>query len=180
MEERVILNSKHFELTISRLSHQLIEDHGDFSETVLVGLQPRGIFLLERIKAKIESYLNHSITCGNLDITFYRDDFRRREQPLIPSVTNIDFIIENKKVVLIDDVLYTGRTIRSGLDALMAFGRPEAVQLLALIDRRFKRQVPIQADYIGKSVDTLKSERVTVDWDDKDMRNKVILHTSNN
>ena len=180
MEERVILNSKQFELTISRLSHQLIEDHGDFSQTVLVGLQPRGVFLLERIKRKIEQVLGHAITCGNLDITFYRDDFRRRETPLIPSVTNIDFIIENKKVILIDDVLYTGRTIRSGLDALMAFGRPEAVQLLALIDRRFKRQVPIQADYIGKSVDTLKSERVTVNWDDNDANNQVILHTSNN
>lgn len=178
MEERVILNSKHFELTIQRLSHQLIEDHGDFSNTVLVGLQPRGIFLLQRIKNFIETSLDQEIKCGNLDITFYRDDFRRREKPLIPSVTNIDFIIENKKVVLIDDVLFTGRTIRSGLDALMAFGRPEAVQLLALIDRRFKRQVPIQADYVGKSVDTLISERVTVYWDKDDTKNRVILHTS--
>ena len=139
MERQVILNAKHLELTIKRLSHELIESHTDFSTTVLVGLQPRGIHVLDRIRKELESILNHPIVCGNLDITFYRDDFRRREKPLIPSITNIDFSIENKSVVLIDDVLYTGRTIRSGLDALLSFGRPSKVELLALIDRRFKR-----------------------------------------
>ncbi len=177
MERQLILNAKHFELTLNRLCYQLIESHNDFSETVLIGLQPRGINVLTRLKERLESILGHSIVCGNLDITFYRDDFRRRETPLIPSATNIDFVIENKRVVLIDDVLYTGRSIRSGLDALLAFGRPEQVELLALIDRRFKRHLPIQPDYVGKTVDTLISERVSVEWKEIEGEDKVILYT---
>ena len=162
MERQVILNSKHFELTINRLCYQLIEVHDDFKDTVLIGLQPRGINVVTRIKSRLEEILNHEVICGQLDITFYRDDFRRREIPLIPSATNIDFVIENKRVVLVDDVLFTGRTIRSGLDALLAYGRPKKVELLSLIDRRFKRDLPIEADYVGKTVDTLISERVSV------------------
>jgi pyrimidine operon attenuation protein/uracil phosphoribosyltransferase len=177
MKKQVILNEKQFELTLQRLCHQLIENHDDFSNTVLIGLQPRGVHVLNRLKTMIERKLGSTVQCGNLDITFYRDDFRRRERPLIPSVTNIDFIIEGKNVVLIDDVLFTGRTIRSGLDALLAFGRPQKVELLALVDRRFKRDLPIQGDYIGKAVDTLVSERVAVEWSEIEGEDKVILFT---
>ncbi len=179
MEKQVILNEKQVELTLHRLCHQLIENHNNFSDSVIIGLQPRGIHVVNRLKKTLEQKLNHSITCGNLDITFYRDDFRRRETPIIPSATNIDFVIENKKVVLVDDVLYTGRTIRSGLDALLAYGRPQKVELLTLIDRRFKRHLPIQADYIGKAVDTLISERVTIEWKETDGKDQVILFTPN-
>ena len=177
MERQVILNSKHFELTLNRLCYQLIETHNDFSNSVLIGLQPRGVNVVRRLKSKLEEILGKEIVCGNLDITFYRDDFRRREIPLIPSATNIDFVIENKNVVLIDDVLYTGRTIRSGLDALLAFGRPSKVELLTMIDRRFKRDLPIQADYVGKTVDTLISERVSVEWNEIEGEDKVVLFT---
>lgn len=177
MEKQVILNSKHFELTINRLCYQLIESHNDFSDTVLIGLQPRGVNVLERIKTQLESILGKEVVCGKLDITFYRDDFRRRETPIIPSTTNIDFVIENKKVVLMDDVLFTGRTIRAGLDALLAYGRPDKVELLSMIDRRFKRDLPIQADYVGKTVDTLISERVSVEWKEIEGEDKVILFT---
>jgi len=177
MEKQVILNSRHFELTIKRLCHQLIESHNDFSESVLIGLQPRGVNVVSRLKKELEQVLGQEVICGNLDITFYRDDFRRREKPLIPSATNIDFVIEGKKVILVDDVLYTGRTIRSGLDALLAFGRPQKVELLTLIDRRFRRDLPIQADYVGKSVDTLISERVLVEWNEIDGEDKVVLYT---
>ncbi len=177
MEKQVILNAKHLELTLKRLSHELIESHNDFSNTVLVGLQPRGIHVVKRLKEILEEILGKKITCGNLDITFYRDDFRRRERPLIPSITNIDFSIENKKVVLIDDVLYTGRTIRSGLDALLTFGRPSKVELLVIIDRRFSRDLPIQADYTGKAIDTLISERVSVEWKETEGEDKVVLFT---
>jgi pyrimidine operon attenuation protein/uracil phosphoribosyltransferase len=177
MEKQVILNSKHFELTINRLCYQLIENHNDFSDTVLIGLQPRGINVLTRIKSRLEEILGKEVVCGNLDITFYRDDFRRREVPLIPSATNIDFDIENKNVVIMDDVLYTGRTIRSGLDALLAFGRPKKVELLTMIDRRFRRDLPISADYVGKTVDTLISERVSVEWKEIEGEDKVVLFT---
>lgn len=177
MEKQVILNEQQFNLTLKRLSHQLIEIHDQFDDTILIGLQPRGIHLLEHLKKFLDETLGREVRCGNLDITFYRDDFRRREKPLIPSVTNIDFSIEKKRVVLIDDVLYTGRTIRSGLDALLAFGRPSSVELLVLIDRRFRRELPIQADYVGKTVDTLTAERVSVEWKETEGKNQVILFT---
>ena len=177
MEKQVILNSKHLELTLKRLSHELIESHNDFSDTVLVGLQPRGIYVVSQLKKQLEIILGKEIVCGNLDITFFRDDFRRREKPLIPSITNIDFSLENKKVVLVDDVLYTGRTIRAGLDALLSFGRPSKVELLVLIDRRFRRDLPIQADYVGKMVDSLISERVSVEWKEIEGEDKIVLYT---
>lgn len=177
MEKQVILNEQQFNLTLHRLSHQLIENHGDFSQTVLVGLQPRGIHVITRLKSFIENTIGSEILCGKLDITFYRDDFRRREKPLIPSVTNIDFSIEKKRVVLVDDVLFTGRTIRSGLDALLAFGRPSNVELLVIIDRRFRRELPIQADYVGRTVDTLTQERVSVEWVETEGVDQVILFT---
>jgi len=180
MEKQIILNTRHFELTLNRLCYELIESHNDFSNTVLIGLQPRGINVVTRLKAQLETILQKEIVCGNLDITFYRDDFRRREKPIIPSTTNIDFVIENKKVVLVDDVLYTGRTIRSGLDALLAYGRPQKVELLTLIDRRFRRDLPIQADYIGATVDTLISERVSVEWKEIEGEDKIVLYTPEN
>ncbi|MEX1002607.1 MAG: bifunctional pyr operon transcriptional regulator/uracil phosphoribosyltransferase PyrR [Crocinitomicaceae bacterium] len=180
MDKRTILNSKHLEITLKRLASQLKENHRDFSDTVLIALQPRGIHVLERLKKILEADLNAPLICGQLDITFYRDDFRRREQPLIPSVSNIDFMIEDKKVVLIDDVLYTGRSIRSGLDALLAFGRPKHVELLVLIDRQFERHLPIQPDYVGKAVNTLTSQVVSVEWEQIDGEDKVVLTTEDN
>ncbi len=177
MEKQVILNATQLELTLKRLSHQLIETHGDFQNTILIGLQPRGIHVTTRLKNMLESILEHPIQAGNLDITFHRDDFRRRETPLLPSITNIDFSIENKRIILIDDVLFTGRTIRAGLDALLTFGRPSQVQLLTLIDRRFSRDLPIQADYIGKTVDTLSTERVAVEWLEIEGKDQVLLFT---
>ena len=177
MEKQVILNEKQFELTLNRLCYQLIESHNQFEDTVLIGLQPRGVNVLNRLKIRLEQILGKPVVCGALDITFYRDDFRRRERPIIPSATNIDFIVENKRVVLIDDVLYTGRTIRSGIDAMMAYGRPASVELLALVDRRFKRQLPIQADYVGKTIDTLATERVNVEWKEVEGEDKVVLFT---
>ena len=177
MDKRTILNSRHFEITLNRLASQLKENHQFFENTVLIGLQPRGIHVLNRLRLILDEDLQREIMCGQLDITFYRDDFRRREQPIIPSVTNIDFIIENKNVVLMDDVLFSGRTIRAGLDALLAFGRPNRVELLTFIDRRFERHLPIQPDYTGKVVDTLSSQRVSVEWSEIEGEDKVVLFT---
>ncbi len=163
MQKRLILDSKLLDITISRLCQQLIENHDQFQETVILGLQPRGIFLAERIKSKLESLLKIPILLGHLDTTFHRDDFRRRDTPLTANATNIPFIIENKKVVIIDDVLFTGRSVRAALDAMIAFGRPSKVELLVLVDRTYSRDIPIQPQYVGKHVNTLSSQRVLVE-----------------
>ena len=142
MSPKKILNARQISTILNRLSFQLIEDHNNFSETVIIAIQPRGVYLAERI---IELLTNDSaeIKFGLLDVTFYRDDFRRSEKVLKANKTKIDFSIENKTVILIDDVLFTGRSIRAAMDALQAFGRPRAVQLLNLIDRRFSREKSI-------------------------------------
>jgi pyrimidine operon attenuation protein/uracil phosphoribosyltransferase len=132
--------------------------------------------MARRIHKELQQILGvDDINLGELDVTFYRDDFRKKD--LVPNTTSIDFIIEDKNVVLIDDVLFTGRTIRAGLDAMLAFGRPTDVELLVLIDRRFSRHVPIQAKYIGKRVDTVASERVIVNWKETEGEDKVWLLT---
>ena len=177
MKTSEALNSLQFSHTIRRLCYQLIEKHNDFSNSALIGLQPNGIYVTNRIKKELENICQKEILTGSLDITFFRDDFRRKDTPLIPSVTNLDFSVENKEVVLIDDVLFTGRTVRSGLDAIMTFGRPSKVELLTLIERRFSHHIPIRADYIGKSIDTIESERATVNWEEVDGLDQVILHT---
>jgi pyrimidine operon attenuation protein / uracil phosphoribosyltransferase len=160
---RTILDSTQLSLSVERICYQLIEKHNDFKDSVLIGLQPRGIYLAKRIHSRLRSLTgNEAIPLGELDVTFNRDDHRRRLEPIIPSPMRMDFLIEGKKVVLIDDVLFTGRTIRAGLDAMMAFGRPSLVELVVLIDRRFTRQLPIEANYVGKRIDTIVSERVEV------------------
>ncbi len=174
MSTKIILDSKQFEITLQRLCHQLIEVHNDFSQSVIIGLQPRGIYLAHRIKNELQKILKlKKINCGDLDITFYRDDFRKKE--LIPNRTNIDFIIEDKNVILVDDVLFTGRTIRAGLDAMQAFGRPKDVELLVLVDRRFSRHVPIQAKYIGITIDSIESQNVKVEWKETDGKDKITM-----
>lgn len=174
MKPKIILEKDQFDITIKRLCHQLIEIHNDFTNSALIGLQPRGIFLAHRIKKELETILKgKKINCGELDITFYRDDFRKKE--LIPNKTNIDFIIEDKNVILIDDVLFTGRTIRAGLDAMLAFGRPKDVELLVLVDRRFSRHVPIQAKYTGMIIDSIETQNVKVDWKETDGKDRVTL-----
>lgn len=177
MKSRTLLNNTQVGQTLDRLSYQVFERHGDFSNTALISLQPRGIHLGRRIVEKIKSFSNQTIDLkyGELDITFYRDDFRRREEMLVPSSTHLDFSIEGMKVVLIDDVLYTGRTVRSGLDALIDFGRPESVELLVLVDRRFSRELPVQPDYTGRTVDVITDETVKVQWSENNDNNQVIL-----
>ncbi|HEY1039945.1 MAG TPA: bifunctional pyr operon transcriptional regulator/uracil phosphoribosyltransferase PyrR [Bacteroidia bacterium] len=176
MKPRVILEGEQLEVTITRLCHQLIEVHDNFQHSVIIGLQPRGIYLAKRIHAQLGKILkNKNIQLGELDTTFFRDDFRRKE--LIPNKTTINFIIEEKNVVLIDDVLFTGRTIRAGLDAMLAFGRPKDVELLVLIDRRWSRHLPIQAKYVGKTIDSIESQKVKVDWAETEGKDRVTLLT---
>lgn len=162
--KRVILEYEHAELILTRMSHQLVEQHGDFSNTVLIAMQPRGILLGKAIQNKLKELFNISVQYGELDTTFHRDDFRRTDKPLIPNVMNIDFTIEDRRVVLVDDVLYTGRSVRAALDAINDFGRPESVELLTLINRKYRREVPIHPDYIGEDVDSRVDDYVKVEW----------------
>jgi pyrimidine operon attenuation protein/uracil phosphoribosyltransferase len=176
MQTLTLLDGPKFQITIQRLCHQLIETHDHFNNSVIIGIQPRGVFLAKRIITELKKILPEVIIeSGNLDITFFRDDFRRKEGLLIPSSTEINFIIEGKKVILVDDVLWTGRTIRAAMDAIQSFGRPEKVELLTLVDRRFSRHLPIEADYIGIKVDTIDSQKVIVNWKETDHEDKVIL-----
>jgi pyrimidine operon attenuation protein / uracil phosphoribosyltransferase len=161
---RILLQSAHFDLVINRLCQQLIETYDDFSNTCFVAIQPRGTFLADRIVAQLSQDIdNQSIDYGKLDITFYRDDFKR-SKPQQPLANEMNFLVEGKRVILIDDVLYTGRTVQAALTALNHYGRPESVELLALVDRRFNRHLPIQSDYIGITIDVLDEEYVKVEW----------------
>ena len=169
-----VLNQQQIALTIKRLANQVLENNVDLENTVLVGIQPRGIFLSERIIKELKEEIDPSaIQYGKLDITFYSDDIHRELH--VPNQTDIKFSMEGKKVVLIDDVLYTGRTIRAALDALMDFGRPAKVELMVLIDRRYSRQLPIQPDYTGKSIDSILTQKVKVFWQERDGKDEVVL-----
>lgn len=180
MSQKTLLNSTDIHIILHRLACQLIENHNDFSDTVIVGLQPRGVFLANRLVELLRSdYSITSVATGSLDITFYRDDFRRRDEPLAANATSLDVIVENKKVVFIDDVLYSGRSIRAALSAIQAFGRPSTIELLVLIDRRFSRHLPIQPDYIGRQVDAINNEKVQVGWKENSTEDIVYLITNN-
>jgi len=169
-----IITDKQIQLTVKRLAHQVLENHLRLENTVLIGIQPRGIFLSDRIVNELRSLVpEERIHYGKLDITFYRDDIRRELK--IANSTNIPFSTENKDIILIDDVLWTGRTIRSALDALLDFGRPAKVELCVLIDRRFSREFPIQADYIGRAIDTFPSQKVFVRWKENQGMDEVVL-----
>ncbi|MFN3530463.1 MAG: bifunctional pyr operon transcriptional regulator/uracil phosphoribosyltransferase PyrR [Bacteroidia bacterium] len=176
--QRLIVPAAQLSIILQRLTEELVEQHGGFQDTVIIGLQPRGTFLAERLHQLLQARTAQSIKFGKLDVTFYRDDFRRRDEPLIPSATEIDFSIEGKKVVLIDDVLYTGRTIRAGLDALLDFGRPERVELLVLVERLYTQEFPIQPDYCGRRVNTLNNERITVSWIQTTGEDNIWIHSN--
>jgi len=171
---KTILSEQQMALSIQRLAHQMLENNQEMINTVIIGLQPRGVFLSDRIVAALKEIIpGHSFHYGKLDITFYRDDVRKTLH--IANETDIPFSIEGKSVILIDDVLYTGRTIRAALDALLDFGRPSKVSLCVLIDRRFSRELPIQPDYAGKAIDSIFTDKVKVNWKEKDEKDEVVL-----
>lgn len=174
---RIIISPKRFELTIDRLCHQLIERHARFSNSCIIGIQPRGTLLSERITERLCYILGvDNIAHGKLDITFYRDDFRTKITPLKASKTEMDFLVENKRVILVDDVLYTGRTVQAALTALNHYGRAEEVELLSLVDRRFNRHLPIQSDYVGLTIDAVDKAYVKVEWKkDNSKEDQVLL-----
>ena len=181
MSRKTLLTSEEIKIILHRLACQLIENHNDFSNTVLIGLQPRGTFLAKRLAELLEKeYAIKDLKLGFLDITFYRDDFRRKDAPLEATPTKIDFLIENKNVVIVDDVLYSGRSVRAALTALQAYGRPVDVELLVLIDRRFSRHLPIQPNYRGRQVDAINEEKVVVNWKETGTEDLITIETKTN
>ncbi|MDC3218368.1 bifunctional pyr operon transcriptional regulator/uracil phosphoribosyltransferase PyrR [Flavobacteriaceae bacterium] len=179
MTPKVLLSEKRVNIMLNRLCCQLIEHHGDFSNTVLVGLQPRGVLLLDQLILLLNENGVSSIQKGKLDTTFFRDDFRRSEVPHNAKATEMEVSIEGKNVVLIDDVLFTGRSIRSALTAIDSYGRPESIELLVLVDRRFSRHLPIQPDYLGAQIDALQGDKVKVVWSEGTANNIVYLEKQN-
>ena len=176
MSKKVLLTSKEIHIILHRLACQLLENHLDFKETALIGIQPRGIFLARRLSGILkDDYGVKQIDLGYLDITFFRDDFRRGDKTLEASSTKMDFLVEGRKVVLIDDVLYTGRSIRAALTAIQSFGRPSEIELLTLIDRRFSRHLPIQPNYRGRQVDAINEEKVLVHWEENNGEDVIYL-----
>ena len=179
MPKKILLDSKKIDLILNRLVCELIENHKDFNNTVLIGLQPRGTYLIEKLlKIFKKKYPNINIESGILDFTFFRDDFRRSEKTLKASSTQINFSIENKNVVLIDDVLFTGRSIKAAMSSIDSYGRPNSIELLVLIDRRYRREIPIQANYCGAKIDTFKGDKVNVVWNENSKKD--VIYIENN
>ncbi|MBS1587155.1 MAG: bifunctional pyr operon transcriptional regulator/uracil phosphoribosyltransferase PyrR [Bacteroidetes bacterium] len=172
---KTLLDKNQLNITLQRLAHQLVENHLDLANTAIIGIQPRGIWLSDRIAAMVKQITGEKqINYGKLDITFHRDDVHKHDIH-VPAPTSINFSIEGKDVVLVDDVLHTGRTIRAAMDALLDYGRPKNVELMVLIDRRFSRELPIQPDYVGRTVDTIITQKIKVYWAEKDAKEEVVL-----
>ncbi len=177
MSEKIkasILNKQDIQRIITRLAHEILEKNRGIDNLVLVGLRTRGAFVAERLANKITEIENEEVATGFLDVTLYRDDFRTRlKQPSV-QVTNIPFDIDEQNIVLVDDVLYTGRTARAALDALMDFGRPARIYLAVLVDRGH-RELPIRADFVGKNIPTSIGEEVRVQMEEIDEEDAVYL-----
>ncbi len=173
IERANILNENDIDRVIRRISHEILERNKGPENLVFIGLQKRGVPLAKRIAENIEKFEGIKIKTGKLDITFYRDDIGQNIKPTA-QITDISFDIEGKNVILVDDVLYTGRTVRAAMDALIDFGRPKSIQLVVLIDRGH-RELPIRADYVGKNLPTSHNESVEVNLKETDDMDSVIV-----
>jgi len=175
-EKAVVLDDQAIRRALTRIAHEVIEKNKGIDDCILVGIKTRGIFIANRLAAKIEQIEGHAIEVGELDITLYRDDLSKKTNDGEPTVkgTNIPIDINNKKVIVVDDVLYTGRTVRAAMDAIMDIGRPAQIQLAVLVDRGH-RELPIRADYVGKNVPTSLSEKIIVSLTEVDQLDKVSI-----
>jgi pyrimidine operon attenuation protein/uracil phosphoribosyltransferase len=175
IDERELLDEAGLQRTLRRIAHEIVEHHPEPELLALVGIYTRGVVVAERLRELIEEFADVEVPTGALDISFYRDDVRIHPQPVVKA-TRLDFPIDGRSVVLVDDVLFTGRTIRSAIEALFDFGRPERVQLAVLVDRGH-RELPIRPDYVGKNLPTSRSERVNVQLSEVDGVDRIVLQT---
>jgi len=174
MTEKLVADKQTMSKILDRIAHQILEHHKDISKLVVVGIRTRGEFLGKRLQERLEKFSKSKIPFGILDITLYRDDLTQiANQPMLKA-TEIDFDITDKIIVLVDDVLYTGRTVRSALNALIDFGRPEKIELAVMIDRGH-RELPIKADYIGKNIPTSKQEKIGVRLEETDEKEEIAI-----
>ncbi len=171
-----VMDAEAIARAVTRIAHEILEANQGAGDIALVGILTRGVHLAERLAERIKQIEGTEVPVGSLDISFYRDDVATRLNPVVHR-TDISFDVEGRHVVLVDDVLYTGRTIRAAMDALMDFGRPRTIQLAVLVDRGH-RELPIRADYVGKNVPTSSIERVTVSLAGVDDRESVEIHES--
>lgn len=172
--KKTILNSQDFKRIITRISHEIIEKHKGTENLALVGIQTRGDFLAKRLADQIQSIENVTIPVGSMDINMYRDDWTKISRQPTVRPSNIPFSVDDMNIILVDDVLFTGRTIRAAMDALMDFGRPSRIELAILVDRGH-RELPIQADYKGIFVDTIHQEKITVLVEEHDKQDIVFI-----
>ncbi|MGE4561283.1 MAG: bifunctional pyr operon transcriptional regulator/uracil phosphoribosyltransferase PyrR, partial [Desulfobulbus sp.] len=174
MTARTIMMGSDIERSLDRISLEIVERNHGVADLSIVGIHTGGVFLAQRIKANIEQREGGELPTGNLDITLYRDDWSLISQNPIVKKSDIGFLLEDKRVILVDDVIFTGRTIRAAMDAIMDYGRPLSIQLAVLVDRG-GRELPIQPDYVGMAVSPGLNERVDVLLSEKDDRDAVVL-----
>lgn len=173
-EKAQLMDDKAITRAITRISHEIIERNKGIEDVVLVGIKTRGVPIANRISKKIESIEGKLVNTGEVDITLYRDDLKKIDVDPVINGSNIDFDINDKVVILVDDVLYTGRTVRSALDAIMDIGRPKSIQLAVLVDRGH-RELPVRADYVGKNVPTSRHEIISVMLSETDEQDSVTI-----
>jgi len=174
VKKALLLSADDMDRTFRRFAHQFIEPYDDVSNLAIIGMQTRGVYIAKRVQQHIQREFDLSVPLGVLDITFYRDDFRSKNKLPEVKVTEITFDLAGKDIVLVDDVLYTGRTVRAAMEALMSYGRPRSIRFCCMIDRGH-RELPITADYIGQTVPTHKNEEVRVLFADTDGEDAVYV-----
>ena len=172
--KKTIMNEAEISRILDRMAYEILEKHPDSRKLVLIGIQTRGVHLAERLKQKLEANYKAVLKFGSVDITLYRDDLSRLDYQPVVKDTELPFDIDDCKVLLVDDVLYTGRTIRAAMDVIFDFGRPKSIQLAVLVDRGH-RELPIQADYVGKMIPTASSEQIQVKLQESDQMDEVVL-----
>jgi pyrimidine operon attenuation protein/uracil phosphoribosyltransferase len=173
-KNNIILDASDIKRKLTRITHEILEVHKGVDNLALIGIQTRGVYLAERIKSRIKDIEGIDIPSGKMDITLYRDDWTRISSHPVVKTTNISFSVDERQIILVDDVLFTGRTIRAAMDAVIDFGRPDRIELVVLVDRGH-RELPIQANYIGEFVETKRSETVNVMLKEHDGEDKVVI-----